>query len=105
MGAILDTLYLDKKELAIIRSGYPDAEIFNQSHSKDGIQRYRVIIPHEQRSADSYYIFLIDKGIAMSSSNFVRRIAGDQRFVGRMGARIAEIADRNQTTGRDAGLL
>lgn len=96
MGNIIDTLYLDKRELMIFKSSYPNAQVFNQSYSDTSIQRYRVIIPNENRSTDSYYTFLINNGIAMSSSNFIRRIAGDQKFVSRMEESIHEFAGRNK---------
>jgi hypothetical protein len=96
VGNIVDTLYLDRRELMIFKSSYPDAQIFNQSYSDNSVQRYRVIIPNEERSADSYYTFLVSNGIAMSSSNFIRRIAGDRKFVSRMEESIQEFADRNR---------
>jgi len=94
MGAIVDTLYLDLEELSLIQGMYPDCKVINQSHSDYSVQKYRIIIPHEDWCLDSYYIFLIDNRIAMSSNNFVGRIASDQRFVNRMSTRIAELADK-----------
>lgn len=94
MGAIVDTLFLGPKEISLVVSEYPDCTIINQSHSDHSIQRYRVIIPNDDRCADSYYIFLVDNGIAMSSRNFLARIASDQRFVERMKIKVADSLDK-----------
>lgn len=96
MGAIVDTLYLGAEELSIITREYPACKAINRSHTKFKIQKYQVIIPHEENSHDSYYIFLIENGIAMSSKNFVGRIASDKRFVERMRSRVTELMDKGK---------
>lgn len=110
MGAIVDTLFLDEKEMSILVGEYPECKVVNQSHSDYGIQRYRVIIPNDDNSTDNYYLFLISHGIAMSSRNFLGRIASDQKFVDRMRLKVTEsldkmkIADDTSTTKQDAAL-
>lgn len=94
MGAIVDTLYLDASEISVVQRAYPNCTVLNQSLSDTGIQRYRVIIPNDDQSADSYYLFLINNGIAMSSRNFLGRIASDQRFVERMKVKVSESLDK-----------
>lgn len=96
MGAIVDTLYLGAEELSTLKAAYPACRVINKSHSDFKIQRYQVIIPHEENCYDSYYIFLIDNGIAMSSKNFVGRIASDKRFVERMRSRITELESKGK---------
>lgn len=110
MGAIVDTLFLDEKEMSILVKEYPDCKVVNQSHSDYGIQRYRVIIPNDDNSTDSYYLFLINHGIAMSSRNFLGRIASDQKFVDRMRLKVTEslnkmkVADDKPATEQEAAL-
>lgn len=101
MGAIVDTVYLSPKEISILIEAYPDCRIVNQSHSDSGIQRYRVIIPNDDHCTDSYYLFLIKMGIAMSSRNFLGRIASDQKFVDRMRVKIAETMDKMKSGDND----
>jgi hypothetical protein len=98
--AIIDTLHLGKEELSIIQAKYPDCKVTNQSHSDYSIQKYRVIIPNEDGCVDSYYKFLIENGIAMSSSNFLGRIVSDQRFVDRMRTKVYDFADKTQSKTR-----
>lgn len=110
MGAIVDTLFLDQKEMDLLVDEYPECKVVNQSHSDYGIQRYRVIIPNDDHSTDNYYLFLINHGIAMSSRNFLGRIASDQKFVDRMRLKVTESLKNMQmgteasTTEKDAAL-
>jgi hypothetical protein len=87
MGAIVDFLLLGPEELVLVKNKYPNSLATNQTNSAQIIQLYRVIIPNEDD--DSYYHFLVDNQIAMSSKNFYSRIKSDQKFVKRMKARIA----------------
>lgn len=98
MGAIIDTLHVGIEELSLVKAKYPDCVVVNQSYSDFTIQRYKIIIPSETGSMDNYYLFLIDSGIAMSSRNFLGRIASDQKFVDRMRIRISESLN-NKATG------
>jgi len=93
MGAIVDTLYLGESELSIVQGKYPRCHITNQSGTGSTIQKYRVIIPDEEWCDDSYYIFLLDNGIAMSSNSFIGRVESDPKFVERMKARMSEIKE------------
>jgi hypothetical protein len=90
VGAIVDTLHLRPEELKMIMGEYPDAEILAPANSNHLIQQVRVIIPSDDWTEDDYYLFLIDKSIAMSSTNFCSRVGSDPVFVARIRALMAE---------------
>ena len=92
MGAIIDTLHLGQDEICLIKEKYPEAIIHKQSNSDTIIQKYRVIIQSENWTEDSYYVFLIDSCIAMSSASFCARVDSDSKFAERMRTRISEVA-------------
>jgi hypothetical protein len=58
-----------------------------------------IIIPDEVE--DDYFRFLIDKGLAMSSVNFLRKLDGDEKFAQRVMARM-EANSRRITGARRA---
>jgi len=94
MGAIVDTLHLGQAELKMVKGRYPDCLVTNKTMSHHIIQRYRVIIPGE--SEESYYLFLLNSCIAMTSTNFLCRLESDQAFAKRMRATVAEIIEKNR---------
>jgi hypothetical protein len=59
------------------------------TNSQNIIQRYRAIIPSIDLTEDSYYIFLVDSAIAMSSSNFRSRLESDEKFTEMIKTRVA----------------
>lgn len=88
MGAIVDILFLGQEEISLIKNTFPGCVLINLTNSNHLTQRYRLIIPGVDDD-DSYYNFLADNLIAMSSSNFRSRLESDQTFSERMGARAA----------------
>ena len=96
MGAIVDTLHLGQAELSMVKRRYPDCVITNidKTTSHRIIQRYRVIIPGE--SEESYYLFLLNNCMAMTSTNFLGRLESDQKFAQRMRAKVTEIIEKNR---------
>lgn len=89
MGAIVDTLFIEKSDLGTLKRRYPDCVTINETGSEHLIQRYRVIIPNEELFDDGYYLFLLDNGIAMSSASFLARVESDRKFAARMTERVA----------------
>lgn len=94
MGAIVDTLHFGPEEISLLIDEYPDAVITNLTNSHQVFQQYRVIIPSKNWYEDSYYVFLLDNGIAMSSSTFCSRIESDPKFVTRMRAKVVGTKER-----------
>ena len=86
MGAVTDVLHVGPKELCLIKTEYPDCLLINQSNTEFTIQKIRVIIPNEDE--ESYYLFLLDNCIAMSSVNFRCRVESDRKFADSMRARM-----------------
>lgn len=97
MGAIIDILHLGENELCLIKAEYPYCQVTNQTNSHHIIQKYRIIIPDEVE--DSYYLFLLDNCIAMSSANFLCRVDSDRKFAERMRARIEEAIENFRFLG------
>lgn len=100
MGAIVDILHLVQEEFCIVKNRYPDCLVSSRTSSCNVIQRYRVIIPHEIE--DSYYVFLLENCIAMSSANFINRIGSDKKFAERMKSRIAKAIEKGSTKIEDS---
>ena len=88
MGAIIDTLLLGEPEIILLKNKYPQCVIKKITDSIQLIERYRLIVPGEDPD-DNYYNFLVDNGIAMSSTNFRSRLESDARFTERMRTRAA----------------
>ena len=88
MGAIVDTLFLGEDEISLFKKTFPDCVLINLTDSSHLHQRYRLIIPSQDLD-DSYYYFLIDNHIAMSSISFRSRLESDEKFTARMEARAA----------------
>jgi hypothetical protein len=103
LGAIVDTLFIEEADLRLVKERYPRCVAMNQSDDALLIQRYRVIIPDEDLADDSYYLFLLENGIAMSSNNFLSRVESDRPFAERMSRKIAESMERVQLKNREAG--
>lgn len=85
MGAVVDTVHANGDEISLILRKYPNCYVQIRS-PLPGIESYVVIIPDE--TADSYYEFLADNAIAMSSTNFLNRLNSDSEFSRRMLRRI-----------------
>ncbi len=86
MGAVTDVLHVGPKELCLIKTEYPDCLLINQSNTEFTIQKIRVIIPNEDE--ESYYLFLVDNCIALSSTNFLCRVESDRKFAESMRTRM-----------------
>lgn len=87
MGAIVDTLLLGKREIALVERRYPHCVIRNVTNSKQLTQRYRLIVPNGDLD-ETYYNFLVESNIAMSSTNFRNRLESDGMFRDRMRAKL-----------------
>lgn len=100
MGAIVDRLYLDRDEASLIEKDHPAALVKPLDVSAAKAQMYRVIIPSIDE--EEYYLYLLHRKIATSSTNFINRIKSDKEFATRMKAKVIELADRereNNTRG------
>lgn len=94
MGAIVDVLLLGKHEINLVVRRYPACVVRNMTNSNQLTQKYRLIIPNEDLD-DTYYNFLVDNGIAMSSANFRCRIDSDAKFTERMRTRAIAKLDKS----------
>lgn len=101
MGAIIDTLLLDRIDVPLLRNRYPDCVLTNQTRTEHRVQQYRLIIPDADEYVDNYYNFLLDNLIAMCSRNFRARFDHDEMFKARMRAR-ADANLRTLETRREA---
>lgn len=79
---ITDILLLGPQELKILCDQYHNCEVNKLTDSEDLIQQYGVSIQAEDE--ESYYDFLLDNCIAMSSHNFYYRVKNDRMFSDRM---------------------
>jgi len=89
MNLILDRLFIQPKELALITEKYPACKITKLGGSDQLIQQFRVNIKDEVEEA--YFDFLVDNAIAMSSNKFYFRVKSDIKFADRMNARISQV--------------
>jgi len=87
MGAIIDILLIGEREIGVVERKYPDCVIRNLTYSTQLTQRYRLIIPNQDLD-DTYYNFLVENNIAMSSMNFRFRLESDKKFAERMRAKL-----------------
>ena len=88
MRVIIDILYLGEDEISLLKKTFHDWVLTKLTNSSHLAQRYRLIIPSQDLD-DSYYYFLIDNQIAMSSVSFRSRLESDVKFSARMAARAA----------------
>ena len=98
MGAIVDILLLAECDIHVLKSRYPCCVLTNKTNSAQLIQQYRLIVPNVDQYDDSYYYFLFDNKIAMTSRNFQSRFENDELFRVRIRARADEPMDE---TGDD----
>ena len=89
MGAIVDILLLSRDDISLLKKKYPSCALINLTNSVQVTQRYRLILPTVEQDDISYYSFLLDNLIAMSSANFLARIESDEDFSKKMRARFA----------------
>ncbi|WP_129124651.1 hypothetical protein [Geomonas oryzae] len=75
---LTDVLILGPEELRIVREEFPDCKVDRLSTSDTLIQQYRITFELEEES--SYYNFLLDNRMAMSSHNFYYRVKIDKIF-------------------------
>lgn len=85
---IEDKLLLGPEELRIIKNKYPDCIINRINNSDSLIQQYRFRIHNADE--ESYFNFLLDNCIGMSSEKFYSKVKSDKAFTDRMKARIAD---------------
>ncbi|QWV96923.1 hypothetical protein KP003_17305 [Geomonas nitrogeniifigens] len=79
---LTDILILDQEELKLVRDKYIDCKLDKLSPSDSMIQQYRITIDVDNEN--SYYNFLLDNCIAMSSHNFYFRVKVDTIFFERI---------------------
>lgn len=80
MGAIVDILLLDPDNTDLLKKQYPGCVLTNLSNTAHRLQEYKLIVPELDLYDDSYYFFLYDNLIAMSSRNFLARFEYDKHF-------------------------
>lgn len=88
MGAIVDVLLIGRSGICTIMKKYPACVVRNMTNSSQLTQKYRIIIP-DQELDETYYNFLVDSRIALSSLNFRMRLESDKAFKEKMTARAA----------------
>ncbi|TGU75073.1 hypothetical protein E4633_06355 [Geomonas terrae] len=75
---LTDVLILGPEELRIVREEYPDCKVDRLSNSDTLIQQYRITLELEEEN--TYYNFLLENCMAMSSHNFYYRVKVDKIF-------------------------
>lgn len=78
--AFIDTLHLESSELDLITARYPACHIKLLSNTSHKIQKYQIEISCPNELIDTYFEFLTDSGISMSSSRYAQRICTDSTF-------------------------
>ncbi len=92
MGTIIDILKIKPKEIGIIHGKYPNCIVLNLNlHNYNNVQKIVIVIPGEEEN--SYYDFLLEHCIAMSSKEFIYRINHEKIFAERMMARAAKLVE------------
>ncbi|QWV96924.1 hypothetical protein KP003_17310 [Geomonas nitrogeniifigens] len=87
MGVIIDTLIIALGEPTILTKAFPGCEINRLTPADSTIQRYRVALKDEDEQ--SYFDFLQDNCMAMTSNRFYFRMKSDKSFADRMRGRFA----------------
>jgi hypothetical protein len=101
MGSIIDILNIMLSDIGVIRSKYPECIVLNQDLDDcDTTQKIVIVIPEEDEN--SYYDFLLNNGIAMSSKEFTYRISHEKLFAEKMIKRATKLVDR---IGRNGQLM
>lgn len=83
---IIDTICAKPKDLAILVRKYRECHVDEQDMSIDS-RVYLLMIPSV--SEESYFEFLIDNDLAMSSTGFLRRFHSDDQFARQVLSRLA----------------
>ncbi len=92
MGTIIDILKITPKEIGVIHGKYPNCLVLNLNlNNYNTVQKIVIVIPWEEEN--SYYDFLLEHCIAMSSKEFVYRINHEIKFAERMMARATKLVD------------
>ena len=102
MGAIIDVLLIGKAGVLQLQKKFPQAVVRNMTNSQQLTQKYRVIISGEELE-DSYYNFLIDTCMALSSHNFRNRLDSDALFRDKMTARASANREKLENEFRAKG--
>ncbi|MBJ6751238.1 hypothetical protein [Geomonas anaerohicana] len=92
MGTIVDILNIRPRDIGVVHIKYPNCLILNPHFSDyDTAQRIVIVIPEEDEN--SYYDFLLNNGIAMSSKEFTYRISHEKLFADRMIERATKLVE------------
>lgn len=88
MNVIIDTLIIGLGIPTILTDKFPKCQLTRLASPDSTIQRYRISLKDEDEQ--SYFNFLQDNCIAMSSNKFYFKMKSDKDFADRMKARIAD---------------
>ncbi|HJV64940.1 MAG TPA: hypothetical protein VJ550_04335 [Geomonas sp.] len=95
MSAIVDMIYAKSEQLAVLVRKYPECHLEERDYCLKS-QVYLLFLPGV--SEESYFDFLIENALAMSSTSFLRRYHGDE-YARMVMSRLAESAAGQDETG------
>ncbi|QXE92417.1 hypothetical protein KP001_07805 [Geomonas subterranea] len=92
MGTIVDILNIRPRDIGVVHIQYPDCLVLNPAFiDYDTAQKIVIVISEEDEN--SYYDFLLNNGIAMSSKDFTYRVSHEKLFADRMIERATKLVE------------